>query len=352
MAAMALQDGAYRRVETLGRLNRALTPDEWPRLQRCPCCESGRLARFATIRSLPYERCRNCGFTFANPPPSDDVLAEFYNSPFYANYRSLEADRLATDRYFSVSFSNLSQLAAWIDLDRSARILDFGCGPGSLIALLRDVHDYRNVEGLEISAAGRALARQEHGLHVAPDIRALRCRYYDLVLLVEVIEHVPSPDLFLDELSGLLAPGGRIFITTDSVRNVVSRFFPAHSAHYTGPSHISLFTERAIRALLSRAGFVIERLEAEPSAAVLGDWIASPFYHLDFLSPTSDSDPSDLIYIPNRLGRLMKLGPTRRLPNPLRAAKRMDRLAARALNRMLSHHGSEHLFVLARRNAS
>ncbi len=276
-------------------------------------------------------------------------MSEFYNTPFYNNYRKLEAARIAVQPYFTVSFNDLRRLSRWITVERSAAILDFGCGPGSFLALLRDEFGYENVEGLELNTASVQVAQRSYDLRIASKIEELRTKQYDLVILIEVIEHIPDPKEVLRTISSLLKPGGALFITTDSVRNIPARYFPSHCGHYTGPSHVSLFTEQAMTEMLTQSGFRVERLEADRSQELFGNFVASPFYKLDFLSPRSNDDLVDVLYVPNKFGRLLGLRPRRSLPSFLRKMKRIDSIIANAAAKFLATPPTEHLFVLARK---
>jgi 2-polyprenyl-6-hydroxyphenyl methylase/3-demethylubiquinone-9 3-methyltransferase len=101
-----------------------------------------------------------------------------------------------------------------------AQILDIGCGAGvAAEALAR-----RGFDVLGLDAAGRAIdAARAHaagkGLPltyrtgVAEDLRAEDARFLAIVAL-EVIEHVADPGAFLATLAALLAPRGRLFIST------------------------------------------------------------------------------------------------------------------------------------------
>ena len=309
-----VSDTDYAQTPSLCELNAQLVAEinSWRRLDVCPVCDARSVTRFATIRHFPYSRCRACGLTFANPVPSNEVLDAFYNSPFYGNYRRLEAKRIARDRYFSISmYTDMRRLASWLGGDQSLTILDYGCGPGAFLALLRDEFGFSNVEGLELSRVGVEFARQHYGLTVASSTAELRRQFYDCVILIEVIEHLPDPAAIFSQLSKLVRPGGHVLITTPSVDNLLGRFFPSLCMHYTAPSHISLFTRQALASLLSRFSFEIERIETDECFLTLERVGMSLAYDLDFVSPQHDEDDNDALYIPNGLGRLLGFQPGR-----------------------------------------
>lgn len=344
----------YATTRPLSELNEALSrgSESWQRLASCPACESRRLGRFATIRSFAHNRCRDCGFTFVNPIPPDSVLYSFYNSPFYANYRRRESKQIAVDRYFSASmYTEMSRLAEWLGTDRSISVLDFGCGTGAFLAYLREKAGIQNVEGLEISRRGIEIGTRVYGLSIVPTSDQLHSSSFDVVTLIEVIEHVPEPDVFLKLVAPLVKPGGRLLITTPSVDNLSGRLAPRHCRHFTAPSHVSLFTPAAMKRLLERAGFAIERIEVDDFDVRFEEWLRDRAFNLDFLGPQHDQDGSDLLFRPNWLGRSLGFSASRNAAvRAGRFSRFVNRVAAGVLRRTKYSHTSDHLYVLARRD--
>jgi 2-polyprenyl-6-hydroxyphenyl methylase/3-demethylubiquinone-9 3-methyltransferase len=100
------------------------------------------------------------------------------------------------------------------------QILDIGCGGGvAAEALARRGFD---VLGLDAASAAIDVARthaEGKGLPLAyrtglaEDLLAEDARF-PVITALEVIEHVPDPSAFLATLAALLAPGGRLFVST------------------------------------------------------------------------------------------------------------------------------------------
>jgi 2-polyprenyl-3-methyl-5-hydroxy-6-metoxy-1,4-benzoquinol methylase len=343
MNAMTSQS-AYEKVQTLSELNRHLksSRNSWTHVSRCAACFSLDIHPLANIRYVQYDRCSDCGFTFANPRPPESVLSEFYNSPFYNNYRICERERLKLDPNISISTTQIPMLASWIKDHKSKSVLDFGCGPGSFLAYLRDKHGFTDVEGIELNKESASIAKAIHGITIATDISELRKKSYDVVTLIEVIEHVPDVNEMMGLVGRYLNEGGKLLISTDAINNIPSRYFPSWASHFTGPSHISLFSELALTKLLTRFGYRIDERESEPCFELLGDAVLAPIYKLDFSSPSSIADSDDRLYVPNWLGRLVGLQSTRRPPKFFRRLKKWDGKAARKIN---PHRFSSHQWI-------
>ncbi len=335
----------YAPAPTLSELNARLARDlsGWPSFDACPVC-GGSSGRFAVLRHMPYDRCRDCGFTFANPYPPPRVCDGFYSSAFYGNYRTLEDRRRGRDRYFSASmYTDPRELASLIAAYSPETLLDYGCGTGAFLLRLREEFGIRG-DGLEIGAQARDAARR-YGLRLAATARELPQSSYDMVLLLEVIEHVPDPVAFLEGIAGLIAPGGRLVITTPAVDNPVARWLPGICDHYTAPSHVSLFTVRSIDRLLRRFALIPERRVTDPARHTVRRAAISALYGLDFVSPRHDDDTDDSLFIPTRLGRRRGRVPTRK---PLLGSRTesVTRLADRTLARLAPR--PDHLYLVAR----
>ena len=157
------------------------------------------------------------------------------------------------------------------DLGRP-RVLDLGCATGQMLFRLYDLVE--TGVGVDISPAmiGRAHAQQMTGRqHLRFEIDDIvhfctNCRdRFDLVLLIGVIEHLPSQPAALASIGRVLAPSGRLIILSPHPWNPLFRFKRLISAGHDEPpaSHPSPWR---LRRMAGRSGLALTAIDALPYA--------------------------------------------------------------------------------------
>lgn len=150
-------------------------------------------------------------------------------------------------------------------------VLDLGCGRGLLAAELagRGCAVY-GVDDLDPTAVSEVVGFVRHDLDRGPPEEDLT--RYDVVLLLDILEHLHSPEAFLTALRRL--PGATSPKIILSVPNVA--FLPVRLHLLLGGfeygregildlTHRRLFTVRSLRRLLDQYGFRVEELRGVPA---------------------------------------------------------------------------------------
>lgn len=163
------------------------------------------------------------------------------------------------------------------EVDRGQRVLDLGCGDGTLTATLAGAG--ADVVGVDVAEAALRRARAAHpalDFRLAPIDGPLPFADadFDVVWASEVIEHVADTARWLSEARRVLRRDGRLLLTTPyhgRVKNVLIALarFEAH-ADPLG-DHLRFYTRRSLSELLGELGFEEVSVRAAGGPPLLRD---------------------------------------------------------------------------------
>ncbi len=144
---------------------------------------------------------------------------------------------------------------------KSGRILDAGCGNGELTFLLARRYPHLEVEGLELEpekvargeASARRLGLRNLRFRAGDVTRIDRRGHYDLVLSVDVLEHVKDDEAAIGLLADCLRPGGLLVLHTP--RSSPRRFFAAFHDHHQADHVRDGYEPEMLANRLGAAGF-------------------------------------------------------------------------------------------------
>ena len=138
------------------------------------------------------------------------------------------------------------------------RVLDLGCGDGSFTATLAP--NVADVVGAEVAEAAVRRARRRHPalpFELVPLDGPLPFAdgAFDLVWSTEVIEHVADTGRWLSEVRRVLAPAGRLLLTTPNHGRL--RLALGGIERYSEPlgDHLHLYSRRSLEQVLAEFGF-------------------------------------------------------------------------------------------------
>lgn len=176
------------------------------------------------------------------------------------------------------------------------RLLDVGCSSGGFIAAAASLG--AKAEGVE-PMPGPAAAAKAAGLTVHQGFLEqlpLPPHSFDIVSLLEVIEHVPDPLALLAACRRVLVPGGLVVIRTGNAASWTVAFMgPRWDYFCPAIGHISFFNPCSIGLLAWRSGFDLRTIHFHSVSVFRKEDVAAPVYRLGKIAAEILNWPSRLL---------------------------------------------------------
>jgi SAM-dependent methyltransferase len=227
-----------------------------PKPERCPICSHPETLFILNVYGWPIHECKNCGVGFVWPQPSEEVLLNFYNAAYWANYMGSEEPLYFRSDLTSHIFKRQAQCFDRIMKGRrEARVLDIGSGDGTMLRLLTDM-GYQNVCGVDLDETNARRARELLGVKVeARDFLTLNEKGWDAITLWAVVEHLKDPASYLRHARTLLNQGGIFILMTGDNSSAQAWIQGALDMWVYPPEHLFYFTRRSLQLLFQEAGY-------------------------------------------------------------------------------------------------
>jgi SAM-dependent methyltransferase len=236
-----------------------LTPETIVKSNWTYCPDSMHRLGIPPRQHFPIDECVSCGFIYAGLLPAPAFLAQVYDGLIDTDAaRRANLSRASLARKMG-DLSLLFQLFA--DSVRPVRLLDYGCGFGPVLELLRCLPDIHGI-GYETSAA-RLQELRNRGLSATGELdHVAREAPFDVVLLDNVLEHLPQPRHALEFVRGVCANGAVVYISVPAIdgRVIAGQRQAAKAGGRVlmdiNPwEHLNYFNLRSLDKLLDEFGF-------------------------------------------------------------------------------------------------
>ncbi len=208
---------------------------------------------------LPIYRCTVCGLQSQYPPPRQ--WRELYNEAYYsgnADYSYVDERKLFSYHCFtwdsrlkileSVWKKNFPQKEF-----KNLHFLEIGSGFGGFLSRAK-LKGHR-VQGIEVSTHSCTYANQ-NGIPTflgTLEESPFPHEFFDIIVLSEVLEHLPNPKISLDKIVSLLKKNSILVIQTANFEGWQYEREKA-SYHYYLPGHLFYYTETLLKHALERRG--------------------------------------------------------------------------------------------------
>jgi SAM-dependent methyltransferase len=206
---------------------------------------------------------------FVVPFPGYSVYDEAYyegrGADPYVDYGSEHRDYRSTDRM--IEFDDLWRIASGFvgrNIPEGAvDWLDFGCGAGGLMRYIADRGAFTTGDRRwPVRVAGHDVGTYADRLKAAGGLRILDLGQlasepagsYDVISMIEVVEHLEFPDPVFALAARLLKPGGLLLLTTGNIAGPIPRMKGLGYAYVIPEVHVGYFTPRALGTIYARHG--------------------------------------------------------------------------------------------------
>lgn len=172
-------------------------------LNQCILCESKQIRVFDQAKYL--SQCSTCGLIFDNPRPTVNTIASFYSED--GKYNAwINTENQLDSQYLRI----LQRVRRY---KKSGALLEVGAGIGQL---LYHAKKYYTITGTEISTEGIRQANKRYDVQLLQgevEQIDLPRNYFDVIVMHQVLEHVPYPGRTLKHCFNLLNKSGILYIS-------------------------------------------------------------------------------------------------------------------------------------------
>jgi SAM-dependent methyltransferase len=186
---------------------------------------------------LTVVKCVTCGFNYLGVPDADILAANICGDEQAERYARLQSAFDAA--YFDWLLRSLRRYGS--------RLLDVGCGNGTLLRAARDLGF--TAEGFDPSPWA-----QERGFKVYSKWPDVPGKSYPVVSCLSTLEHVPHPMEFVSDVATRLTPGGIAYFTVPNYGGLESLGIPERLRPQDKPYHCNFFRAQDLRYIADKLG--------------------------------------------------------------------------------------------------
>ncbi len=194
-----------------------------------------------------FFKCKSCGFVYSNPTPTKELLEKIYSSIEDPDYDSEEEGR-------SDNFKRI--LKRIKKIKNSGTLLDVGAATGIFMKLAKERGF--EVEGIEPSLWAAKKAEEKYGfkIHNTTFENFETDKKYDIITMLDLIEHVENPLEILKKANSLLNKNGLLVLVTPDIDSLLRKITGSRWWHFR-PPHVNFFNIKSLKFALNKEGFEI-----------------------------------------------------------------------------------------------
>ncbi|HEX4339614.1 MAG TPA: class I SAM-dependent methyltransferase [Polyangiaceae bacterium] len=221
---------------------------------RCGLC-GGPGRPFFVKRGIDVLRCERCHNAYVPSFAIPEDLESIYSQAYFEGGEATGYPGYLADRELLVQ--NFVERLEFIEGARppGRRLLDVGAAYGFFLKAARERG--WDASGVEIAPDCALEAARISGASVACGdfVKVPLTGPYDVIVMLDVIEHLRDPAAAIARAFELLAPGGLFVVETGDLRAPWARLLGRRWYFFDPPAHLFYFSRSGLESLLRDAGF-------------------------------------------------------------------------------------------------
>lgn len=222
---------------------------------KCPACLSEKYSNIGEKNGFMVQCCNKCRAIFTEIAPENSETNEKVKE-LYAHY--YDAAKFKLRKATEVSLQNY--LDSFKRFKQTKNILDIGFGEGGLLSVAEK--NGWMCYGTELAPQSLEYG-EKRGWVVSEDALSdnrFVNNSFDVVTMIEIIEHLPEPDSFLKFALDMLRPGGLLFLTTPNAQSINKRLLGIDWSMVAPPEHIVIWSPSGMKHTLKRNNLSAKRI--------------------------------------------------------------------------------------------
>ena len=221
-----------------------------------------------------YHRCIDCRSIQIAQLPRD--LSSYYPKNYYSFNLSRESTlrrrlRAARNRgalnnshvlaFALKSLFGESDLSPWLSasaVNTQSKILDVGCGSGSLLSKLQEI-GFKSLTGIDPYMSNDSTRNSNEFRLIRTTLDKLTDKY-DLIMFHHSLEHVTDPENHLINAKQLLERSGRILVRIPIANSFADRNYGGNWVQLDAPRHLSIPSMFGFQSLVTRLNLSIVKI--------------------------------------------------------------------------------------------
>ena len=220
----------------------------------CPNCKKKKNNTLFIKDFFNYRKCSNCSLIYVSPILKEKNIIQLYKNSSYSNSWGKILSNKIEYKFNQKKFDNLL-----LDIKRITQVkgkaLDVGCAVGQFLDTLKK--DGWDTYGIELNDQERRASQKKK--HVVYDkkieLNYLPEKKFDLVSILEVLEHVYSPTHVIKSINKVLKKDGLLVVIVPNVGSLAANIMQSRCNMFLGMSHITMFNPLTLKNLIEKHSF-------------------------------------------------------------------------------------------------